>query len=78
MDGWMEGREGAVDARAAVAVGRYFRTVRSATKGGQAAEGGGEGGRGKADKRTDVVGESYSYRPGSVKGREDSERRTSP
>ena len=36
-DGWIDGGQGAVDARA-VAVGRYFRTVRSATKDGQAAE----------------------------------------
>ena len=52
MGGWIDGGQGAVDARAVV-VGRYFRTVRSATKDGQAAEER-EGGR-DADKRTDVV-----------------------
>ena len=72
-DGWIDGGQGAVDARA-VAVGRYFRTVRSATKDGQAAE---EREAGRTDGRT-----SSSYRPGSVKGGgripNGGRRRTSP
>ena len=73
MGGWIDGGQGAVDARAVV-VGRYFRTVRSATKDGQAAE---EREAGRTDGRT-----SSSYRPGSVKGGgripNGGRRRTSP
>ena len=70
-EGWIDGGQGAVDARA-VAVGRYFRTVRSATKDGQAAEE--REGVTLTDGRT-----GESCRPGRVKGgREDSERRSPP
>ena len=61
-EGWIDGGQGAVDARA-VAVGRYFRTVRSATKDGQAAE--------EREGVTLTGGRTgESCRPGSVKGGE--------